>query len=260
MWLVFDIGNSGIKGGFFDNGMLIRSFRMRADPEAGVTAYRHAVHDRVFPTAPERVGIVSVSPELTSLLTSAVQHELMVLPEVLHSGMSLPLKMGYRTPATLGMDRLAAAGAAHRFFGRDDRDRTRSVVVVDAGTAVTVDAVSATGVFRGGAIAPGPAISLSALSKGTSLLPEVPMDVPDKPIGRSTAEALQSGILFGFTDAVAGLIRRVKEQIRKNPYVVATGGWAPFLSRHVPAIDRVEEDLVLYGGRLLLELNTPDRT
>jgi type III pantothenate kinase len=257
--LILDIGNSSIKGGFFDNGMLARSFRIKSDPGASIPAYRHALRDRLSSIVPDRVGILSVVPRLTTVLSEVVGRELMLIPEVLHTNMQLPIEMGYRSPESLGIDRLAAACAGWKLFARDERDRERSVVVVDAGTAVTVDAVDASGTFRGGAIAPGPEIMRMGLSRGTAQLIHVPLEIPRRAIGRSTRESLQSGVMFGFVDQVSGLIDRIKRQVKRKPFVVATGGWAPLLNDHIASIDRVEDGLVLFGGRLLLDLNPQDK-
>lgn len=262
MWLILDIGNTSVKGGFFENGLLARTFRMASSRDASVPAYRHALRRHtegldLNGSDLERVGIVSVVPELTETLSEAVRLELMLLPEVVHTGMVSPLRLSYKTPQTLGADRLAAAVAARRLYGADEDGRSRHLLVIDAGTAVTYEVVDRRAVYRGGAIAPGPELARRALARGTSQLPEVPPELPRETVGRATREALQSGIMFGFIDGVSGMIERITSELRGDVFVVSTGGWGSFLREHVPTIYRYDGDLVLYGGQFLLEMNPP---
>ncbi len=255
VWLILDIGNSAVKGGLFENGLLTRTFRMESRPTASIPSYRHALRRHCEGFGLDRVGIVSVVPELTHILSEAVRFEFPVWPERIGITMRLPFEMGYRTPETLGADRLAAAVAGFRLHGLDDKGKPRSVIVVDAGTAVTFDVIDARRVYRGGAITAGPALVLNALARGTAQLPEVSAHMPPRAIGRSTREALQSGVLFGFVDSVESMVARMARQVRGRPFVVVTGGWGELLSEVVPAVDRFDRDLVLYGGHHLLEMN-----
>ena len=147
------------------------------------------------------------------------------------------------------------AAAAWTTCGRAGGTAAHSVVALDAGTAVTYEVVDRAGVYHGGAIAPGPYLMEHALHTGTAQLPEVPLELPPVPLGRSTREAIQVGILYGFIDGVRGMLDRLVEYLGEPPYVVATGGWAPFLEDHVAAIDAVDPHLVLRGVRILAEMN-----
>ncbi|MFQ5572290.1 MAG: type III pantothenate kinase, partial [Rhodothermales bacterium] len=176
-------------------------------------------------------------------------------PEDIHVEMKLPFTLAYETPHTLGTDRLAAAVAAWTMHGLTDNHDPRCIVALDAGTAITYDVVDQFGVFRGGAIGAGPQLLNAALSKGTAQLPSVPTELPTTPIGRSTQEALQAGIMYAFLDGVQGLLARIGDTLEDAPFVVATGGWADFLHTHLNAIDHVEPHLVLHGIRILMALN-----
>lgn len=251
--LTLDIGNTAIKGGLFDGPALDRTFRMATDAAASVPAYRHALRRHLDGAEVERIGVVSVVPAVTALLTEAAQAETMRLPLVVSHRLSLPFEMGYETPDTLGTDRIAAAVGAWALYHDDAPDRP--LVVVDAGTAVTLEVVSADGVFLGGTIGAGPDLVRRALARGTAQLPEVEARLPRRAVGRSTKEALQAGLMWAFLDGVRSLLARVTDELGAAPLVVATGGWSELLAEHIDAIDHVEPDLVLHGVRTLLDLN-----
>ncbi len=251
MILTLDIGNTAVKGGLFDGPDLVRTFRMATDAEASVPAYRHALRHHLGGVDVGPVGIASVVPAVAERLAEAVRAETLRLPVLLHSSLVLPFEMGYETPGTLGMDRLAAAAGAWVRY----RDEAQPVVVVDAGTAVTVEVVSADGVFLGGAIGAGPDLVRRALARGTAQLPEVDATVPRRALGRSTEEALHAGVMFPFLDGVCGLLLRIAGELETDPLVVATGGWSALLAAHIDAVDHAEPDLVLHGIRALLDLN-----
>ncbi len=253
MTLTLDIGNTAVKGGLFDGPALVRTFRLASDAAASVPAYRHALRHHLDGAEIERVGIASVVPVVAERLVEAARAETLRLPLVVSPRLALPFEMGYETPETLGTDRIAAAAGAWTRYHGDAPDRP--LVVVDAGTAVTLEVVSADGVFLGGTIGAGPDLVRRALARGTAQLPEIDAVVPRRAVGRSTSEALQAGLMLSFLDGVRGLLARVTAELRADPLVVATGGWSGLLAEHTEAIDHVEPDLVLHGVRALLELN-----
>ena len=253
MHLALDIGNTAVKGGLFDGAALCRTFRLATDPVASVPAYRHALRHHLDGAEIDRVGIASVVPAVTGLVAEAARAETMRLPLVVSAGLALPFAMGYETPETLGTDRIAAAAGAWTRY--HDAAPDRPLVVVDAGTAVTIEVVSADGVFLGGTIGAGPDLVRRALARGTAQLPEIDAVVPKRVVGRSTREALQSGLMWPFLDGVRGLLARTAAELGGAPLVVATGGWGGLLAAHVETVDHVEPDLVLEGVRALLALN-----
>ena len=260
MLLTLDIGNSAAKGGLFDGTRIVRVFHVDVsvrDTSSAVATERWMAALRPHlptETSIERAGITTVVPDVLPAAEAAL-HDLTDAPvTVLHPEMPLPFTLRYNTPQTLGMDRLAAAAAAWVRWGRPD---ARSVIAVDAGTAITYEVVAASGVYCGGAIGAGPALIQRALRDGTAQLPTVPLTFPADPIGRSTQTALQSGILWGTVDAVRGMLDRLVARLPDTPYVVLTGGWSTILDAHVPAIDTVQPHLVLDGVRVLLEDAVP---
>lgn len=258
MWLVLDIGNSAVKGGWFDGERLTRTFRLALQPQAPAEAWIAALHAELAGGGPVvRAGIASVVPPVTAALQTALRQAAGFSAEVVHHAMQLPFRLAYETPHTLGTDRLAAAAAAWVRYGRDAEERPRHVLALDAGTAVTFEVIRREGLYAGGSIAPGPRLMQYALHRDTAQLPEVPLDVPVQPVGRSTREALQAGIMYGFVDAVGGMLARLGRVLDAPPYVVATGGWAPLLHAQLPGIDHVDPHLVLHGIRLLMAMNPP---
>lgn len=231
----------------------MRTFRFATDPTASVPTYRHALRHHLDGAEVRRVGLVSVVPAVTERLADAARAETLQLPVVVGPALVLPFRMAYETPETLGADRLAAAAGAWALYRA--AHPSRPLVVVDAGTAVTVEVVSGDDAYLGGAIGAGPDLVRRALARGTAQLPEVSPVLPRRAVGRSTREALQAGLMWPFLDGVRGLIARITAELDAAPFVVATGGWGALLAEYLDAIDHAEPDLVLHGVRALLDLN-----
>jgi type III pantothenate kinase len=159
------------------------------------------------------------------------------------------MALRYDNPREIGADRLVNAVAAF--------DRVRDAcIVVDFGTAITYDVVSSAGEYMGGIITPGAEISIDALYQRAAKLPKVELAEPRALIGKSTVEAIRSGIVFGFAGQVDGIVRRLRDELGEDTFVLATGGLARAL---VPAvresIDEVDDLLTLTGLRLIWERN-----
>ena len=161
------------------------------------------------------------------------------------------LRIDYDDPARIGVDRLAAAAAAHRATPAG-----RATVVVDAGTALTVDAIDAAGTFRGGAIAPGLRLGLSALSAGTSFLPQVELATTTPLLGKNTQDGLRSGALHGAAALVEGFCTRMAAVLDSPVAVFLTGGDAPLLHPHIAATHTCDPHLVLRGLALAYRRHT----
>ena len=239
-FLALDAGNSSVKAAVWD-GAWSEAARWPAGAASPsvwtqrLTAFADA----------DRVGIASVVPALTDVLGQAARAVTGAEPVAVSADLALPFRMAYRTPATLGADRLAAAVAAHALADG------RAVVALDAGSAITTEAVTAEPAYLGGAILPGPDLLRRALARDTGQLPDVPWPEPVSAVGATTAQAIQAGLSVLVLDGVAGLLRRTVEAVGGDALVVATGGWAPWLAKRLPQIDRVEPLLVLDGIRRL---------
>lgn len=160
------------------------------------------------------------------------------------------VKIDYPNPGEIGVDRLLNCVAVlHRFHA--------PAVVVDFGTATTFDVISADGAFVGGAIAPGVVTNLEALALKTARLPKVELAAPPSAIGKSTGQAIQSGLVLGAAAQVEGMVARIARALglAERPLVIATGGLAQLIAPNTHAIDEVEPFLTLDGLRLLYVFN-----
>jgi type III pantothenate kinase len=242
MTLCLDIGNSATKAGLFDGGSLLRTLRTtRLD--AGMLS-EFISDDRL-----ERAGIASVVPAATPQVAALVAAVVPRPPLVVSASVRLPFEMAYRTPETLGADRIAAAAGGRSLLPEAD-----PLVTIDAGSAVTVEVVAG-GRFLGGAIAPGPELLYRALSERTAQLPALHPALSATVIGSSTEESIRAGIGVPFIEGLRGLLRRIGEELDAPLTVVACGGWGESIAAHLNEITHVEPHLLLHGIRALVELN-----
>lgn len=162
----------------------------------------------------------------------------------------LGVGIDYPAPETIGADRLANAAAVAQLYGKP-------AIVVDFGTAVTFDVVSAAGKYVGGVIAPGLEAMTSFLYQRTALLPKLTLREPRSAIGRTTRAAMMSGAVYGYRGLVHEIILRISRERfpRRAVKVVATGGYAELIARQLPEIEAVHPGLTLEGLRLVANLN-----
>jgi type III pantothenate kinase len=190
--------------------------------------------------------VPQLSEEWRRMAERYLDHEMLVVGPALRTGM--PIR--YDNPREVGADRLANAIAAY--------ERVHDTcVVVDFGTAITYDVVSAAGEYLGGIITPGAEISIDALYERAAKLPKVELAEPRALIGKSTVEAIRSGIVYGFAGQVDGIVGRLRAELGEGTTVIATGGLAAVLVPSVrETIDEVDDLLTLTGLRLIWERNT----
>jgi len=256
MLLTLDIGNSAMKGGCFDGDELVRVFSVSDGPtdveeSSAAAAWRDALAPHL-PDAPiEQVGLASVVPATAGAVTDALTALTGASVTSVQPSMPLPFELAYETPDTLGADRLAAAAAGWALFGRS-ASPPQSVLVVDAGTAVTFEVIHRDGIYGGGTIGAGPTLIREALQSGTAQLPAVPLELPNEPVGRSTQAALRSGIMWHLVDSVRGMTDRLAATLPDEPRIVLTGGWGTLLADHLDDPTHHAPHLVLHGIRLLV--------
>lgn len=194
----------------------------------------------------ERAVLASVVPRKSEEIRRALKVPILEVSASVELGVGIR----YPNPETIGADRLANAAATAAFF-------PLPAVVVDFGTAVTFDVISADGFYVGGVIAPGVSAVTETLHHQTALLPLIELSKPRRVVGKSTIEAMMSGAVYGYV----GMIREILEQIGREaffgakPCVIATGGDAVKLSKLLPLFDAVKPSLTLDGLRLIAALN-----
>jgi type III pantothenate kinase len=254
MRLCLDIGNSQLHGGVFEGGLRMQ-FRKTTHPlgssdEFGVFFTAVLRENGVDPATIQRVAICSVVPQALYPIRSACVKYFRCEPFVLQAGVKTGLKVKYRNPHEVGADRIAGA------IGATLRRPGANVIVVDCGTATTLDVVTGNGDYLGGAILPGVGISVETLAGRTAKLPTVEITRPAVALGRSTIESIQSGVYYGH----AGAIRRLIDEISREVFgsaprsVIGTGGFARLFEPE-GLFDEIVPELVLLGLKHADELN-----
>ena len=170
-------------------------------------------------------------------------------PHIVEADNEYGIAINYAPRSNVGADRIANAVAAFALYGGP-------AIVVDLGTATTFDAISGSGDYMGGAIAPGVMISLDALSRAASRLPRIDLIRPPTPIGTTTEMSMQAGVLFGFAGQVDEMVRRFKCELGEEAKVIATGGLAELIAPEAQTIQIVNRLLTLEGLRLIWERNS----
>lgn len=250
--LALDVGNTNTVVGLFAGAGLRSDWRLttqaeRTADEIGMWLRQLLQWEGVVPDDLVGVAISSVVPPMDPRLSEGIQRYLDQTPFFVEPGIRTGMPLRVDAPQELGADRLCDAVAAFAGHGGP-------CVVIDFGTAVTWEVVSADGEYLGGAIAPGPGITAEALGGRTAKLPRVAMAPPPRVIGKGTVDSIQSGLFYGYLGLIEGVTRRIVTELGGGT-VIATGGFAPVFAEHAPFIDHVETELTLLGLRMLWDRN-----
>ena len=254
MILAIDIGNSNVVIGCLDENSEVSSlFRMVTDLKKTEYEYASSMKNllefnRVDLSTIDGVVISSVVPPLTEIFRLAAEKLTDKKALVLGTGVKTGLNIQIENPASLGADIVAASVAAMTEY-------PLPVIVVDMGTATTITVVDRDCRFIGGAIVPGVALSMSALSSGTSLLHKVPLQAPKTCINSTTTSCMQSGAVYGSAAMLDGMIERFEEELGASATVVATGGIAPKILPHCKKQIHYDENLLLKGLNIIYQKN-----
>jgi type III pantothenate kinase len=194
----------------------------------------------------KKVAICSVVPKASVSLERILKKRGFTVV-LIGKDIKVPMANKYRNPSQVGQDRLVGAYAAMHLYGKP-------LIVVDLGTAITFDVVSARGEYLGGAIVPGIRLSAESLFLKTALLPQIDIKAPKSVIGQTTQESILSGLFYGYGSLCQGFIELISRQIKSKPRVVMTGGHTKLMKKFVsPKIRITDEHLVYKGIALLLE-------
>jgi type III pantothenate kinase len=251
MLLALDVGNTNNVLGVFDGDRLVDSWRVRTNT--------HATADELALQIRGLLGTTVVSGIAISSTVPAVLHELRRMGEryfpgvptvVVEPGTRTGVPLLYDNPREVGPDRIVNTLAAFHLYGGP-------AVVVDFGTSTNFDVVSAKGEFLGGALAVGIEVGIDALAARGARLFKVELSRPRSVIGKSTQEALQSGLLYGTVGQIDGIVRRIVAELGEPATIIATGGLAPLVLAESETVQHHEPDLTLVGLRLVFERNQP---
>ncbi|MSX02692.1 MAG: type III pantothenate kinase [Actinobacteria bacterium] len=254
MLLVVDVGNTQTHFGTYDGDDLVEHWRFATVRDSTAdelgAALRNLVELRGVDLDEIDCSIVSstvpaLGPQWSQMTERYLGHEMLVVGPGFKTGM--PLR--YDNPREIGADRLVNAVAAYE-------QKQGACIVVDFGTAITYDPVSADGEYLGGIISPGVEISVDALASRAAKLPKVDLEPPRQLIGKSTIEAIRSGVIYGFAAMVDGIVGRLLEEMGQETATIATGGLAHHIVPFTERIDEIDDLLTLEGLRILHARNS----
>ena len=248
MLLAIDIGNTSIAAGIFQNRRIVRTMFVQSGTKKldMLKAFKRSLSaDRKNING---VIISSVVPGIMVITEQAIKKLLNIKPIILGVDFKVPIKNLYNKPAQVGQDRLVNAYACKELYGKP-------AIVLDFGTATTLDYINRSGEYEGGIIAPGVGITIDALAEKTALLPKIKLDKPDRLIGKDTVGSIRSGVLFGLASMCDGLVRKIKKSHKINPIVIATGGLADLFCPYCKEINKIDKYLTLKGLSIIYQKN-----
>jgi type III pantothenate kinase len=256
MLLVIDVGNTNTSLGVYEANTLIKHWRLTTARARTVDEY--GVHARnlfelagIDFNAITAVAIASVVPSLNYTLKRMSEVYFRQTPLFVDHTAQTGLEIMYEPPSDVGADRIADAVAARAKYGAP-------CIIVDFGTATNFEVIDAMGRYLGGVLVPGITISADALFGRAARLPRVEIKRPVRAIGKSTVEAMQAGLYYGYVGLVDGILRRMLDELGAPPppppvRIIATGGLAPLIATGSELIETVDDTLTLDGLRLIYE-------
>ncbi len=253
MLLAIDIGNSNIVIGGLENDKIVFEARIATDHIKTSDQYGVEIKNmlNLFGVPVDAVDdciISSVVPPVFNSVRTGIIKLTGLNPMVVGPGVKTGLNIQMDDPASVGSDRIVIAVAALLEYAPP-------LLLVDLGTATTIEVVDRGNTYLGGAIIPGVRVSAEALTSRTAQLPGIQLDRPKRLIGKNTVECMRSGIMYGAAAMLDGMIDRMEEELGKTATVVATGGMAQFVAPLCRREMKVEKDLLLKGLNAIYKKN-----
>jgi len=253
MLLALDAGNSNITIGAFDGAKLIGRWRLRTIHEQTADEWGVLMRNLFALSSLELGGvdgivIASVVPTLDEPLAAMAQRYFHTTPLFVTPDTDIGIKVLYDNPREVGADRVVNGVAAFHMYGGP-------AVVVDLGTTINFDVVSAQGEYLGGMICPGIGMSIGGLFSKTARLPMVDFRRPARLIGKNTVNSIQSGLYYGFVGMIDGIVERVIAELGDKTTAIATGGQARLIAEGSRVVKEFNEDLTLQGLEIIWRRN-----
>ncbi|HEX2965675.1 MAG TPA: type III pantothenate kinase [Syntrophorhabdaceae bacterium] len=253
MLLVIDIGNTNIVFGVYNDGLLVNHWRLSTALNKTVDEYAILLNsllyfEKIRLNEIDSAIISCVVPPLLIPFEDVCRKYIGIMPMVVEPGIKTGMSIISDNPSEVGADRIVNAVAGF------DKHK-KALIIIDFGTATTFDYVTPRGEYVGGCIAPGMMISLEALFERASKLPRVELVQPKSIIGKNTVHAMQAGTTYGYVSLVDGIVKKMKAEVRTDPYVIATGGLSKLVYKGSETIDEIDEFLTLSGLKILYEKN-----
>lgn len=255
MLLVFDVGNTNTVMGVYKDKKLVNQWRLtsrrQTADEVGIMILGLLGASEITKEDIDGAIFGSVVPSLDEMFLEGVRKYLGRECLKVSTDLDTGLKIRMKNPTGLGADRLLNAVAGIEKYGAP-------LIIVDLGTAITLDVISGDQAYLGGVIAPGMELSMESLFKRTAQLPQIELIAPPSYIGGNTVEAIQSGVVYGTAGMVDRMIKGIFKELGGPCRVVATGGHAPIIAKYSNRVDTVDQWLTLDGLRILFERNRLD--
>ena len=250
MLLAIDVGNTNSVLGIFKEAHLLGEWRLTTNPsmtrdELGMFVSYALSRKAIMPEHVSKIVVSCVVAAMTPLIQDVCRQFFTCSPYWVDTDTLGNMPNSYINPKELGVDRIVNVVAGYEKY-------KTGLIVIDLGTATTFDAVANDGTYLGGAISPGLKTAANALYGNAPRLPRITLsDAPEKVIGRSTLQSLQSGIILGYAGLVDGLVDQMRTEMKDTPKVVATGGLSHLLKDISKTIECIEPDLTLQGLRII---------
>ena len=253
MLLAIDIGNTNLVIGCFDNDKILFKARIATDPTRTSDQYGVEIKNMLEAYGVKRSDIEdciisSVVPPVFNSVRTGVIKIIGKQPMVVGPGLKTGLNIHVDVPSQVGSDRIVIAVAALAEY-------KAPMLLMDLGTATTVEAVEPDNIYMGGVIIPGVRVSLDALTSRAAQLPGISLDQPKQVIGKNTVDCMRSGMMYGTAAMIDGLVERMEEELGHRCTLIATGGLAQFITPLCKRKIILEKDLLLKGLNIIYKKN-----